>query len=518
MSAAWPSDTRGVRLWVKLAAFGAIAIVATHAVHLVVGTSIAGDALLREQELLGRGIARLVADQAADAILVADWVTVDELAVRAARAEGIGYCFIVHDGEVAGTSLPPGVADRLLGLRAGGRSGPVVVADDDDRFLDLEVPVVGRAGDVVRLGVDMALLQTTRRAIAFPLGLVATVAVLFSILIALVVGLRASRPIEEIIDAADRFDPAVPGDPVHPRGGREIGALARRFNGMTARLRAAHEEQERVRVRALANERLATLGSLVAGVAHEVNNPLASLKSATAMLREDAAKPELLEKDVELIDRALDQIASIVRRLLDFGRPRPLEIVPVAPSALARDAVQLANLQLRRRGIAIEELGGLGADDALVLADRKQVSQALLNLLLNAAFASKDYGQVRLRRVRRGPLRGIAVEDDGPGIPAEIRERVFDPFFSTKPAGEGTGLGLTMARTIADRHHGALELECPTEGGTVATLWLPTAERAETGSSAAAGVLGTGMAPGGVSVASAPTPGAEAPAPPPPIH
>jgi signal transduction histidine kinase len=474
VTAAWPADSRGVRLWIKLAAFGAIAIVATHAVHLAVGIRVAGDALVREQEALGRGIARLVSSQAADALLVDDWVTVDELAVRTASTQGIGYCFIVHEGEVVGTSLPQGVAERLLAVRSGSAAGPMVVDDRGSRFLDLEEPILGGSAGVVRLGVDLSGLQTTRNAIATPLGWVAGGAILLSVLIALLVGLRATRPIEEIIDAADRFDPARPLDPIHPRGGREIAALARRFNGMMARLQAAHEEQERVRVRALANERLATLGSLVAGVAHEVNNPLASLKSAVAMLREDVNDPAARTADLDLMGKALDQIEGVVGRLLDFGRPRPLEVAEVSTAQLARDSAGLATLSLKRRGIVIDQVADPGFDDAPVLADRKEVGQALLNLLLNAAFVSKDYGHLRLRLKKRGPLRGIAIEDDGPGIPEEIRAKIFDPFFSTKPAGQGTGLGLTVARTVADRHHGSLEFDFPEQGGTVATLWLPT--------------------------------------------
>jgi signal transduction histidine kinase len=505
-----------VRLWVKLAAFGAIAIVATHVVHLAVGARVAGDALLREQAQLGRGIAALVAAQAAEPILVDDTVTLDELAVRTGAMKGIGYCFIVRGGAVAATSLDPGVAERLVGLRGPGRSGPVVVVDGDRRYLDLAEPILGGRAGEVRLGIEMAILQETRTAIARPLGGVAAGAILVSVLLALLVARRATRPIEEIIDAADRFDPAAPLAPIHPRGGREISALARRFNGMMARLQAAHEEQERVRARALASERLATLGSLVAGVAHEVNNPLASLKGATTMLRDPAAPAEQRARDLDLVDRAIDQIAAIVKRLLDFGRPRPLELAPVAPSLLSREAAQLASLQLKRRGITIEELQEPGFDDAPVLADRKQVSQALLNLLLNAAFVSKDYGSVRLRRVRRGSLRGLAVEDDGPGIPAELRARVFDPFFSTKPAGEGTGLGLTMARTIADRHHGAMELDCPQGGGTVATLWLPT--RAQPGASPPAMAPGGRPIPGDAPPAAVLTPGAAAPARGQPIH
>ncbi|HSM92866.1 MAG TPA: ATP-binding protein [Anaeromyxobacteraceae bacterium] len=504
MSAAWPAEVRGIRLWVKLAAFGAVAIVATHAVHLAVGSRVASGALAREQASLGSAVARLVASQAADAILTNDAVTLNELMARTAADEGIAYCFVVRDGRVLASSLPNGGAQRLLGLRGAGRTGPVVAVDGDRRTLDIEAPIMGGRAGAVRLGIDMSILQSTRRAIGQPLTRVALAMIALSAAIAVVTARRATRPIEEIIGAADRFDPAVQGRPIHPRGGREIAALARRFNGMTARLRAAHEEQERVRVRALANERLATLGSLVAGVAHEVNNPIASLKGAVAMLREDVNDPAARTADLDLMERALDQLAGVVQRLLDFGRARPLDVAPVSVAALARDSAGLAAMSLKRRGIVIEELAEPGFDDAPVLADRKEIGQALLNLLLNAAFVSKDYGRLRLRLRRRGPLRGIAVEDDGPGIPAGIRDRIFDPFFSTKPAGQGTGLGLTVARAVADRHHGALEFDFPGSGGTVATLWLPTA-------SAPPPRVGEGGP-----VVATPAPAARAPAPPTP--
>ncbi|MGB8931458.1 MAG: ATP-binding protein, partial [Anaeromyxobacteraceae bacterium] len=428
----------------------------------------------REQAVLGGAIARLVASQAADAILTNDAVTLDELVVRTARDDGIVYCFVVRDGQVLASSLPDGGAQRLLGLRSPGTEGPIVAVDGGRRALDVEAPIMGGQAGSIRLGIDMSVLQTTRRAIVEPLTLVALAVILVTLALALVVGRRVSRPIEEIIEAADRFDPAVPDRPIQPRGGREISALARRFNGMTARLRAAHDEQERVRILALANERLATLGSLVAGVAHEVNNPLSALQSAVAMLREDVNDPAARSADLDVMERALGQIEGVVRRLLDFGRSRPLEIAPVSAAELARDTAGLATMSLKRRGIVIDQVAEPEFDDAPVLADRKQIGQALLNLLLNAAFVSKDYGHLRVRLKRRGPLRGIAVEDDGPGIPADIRERIFDPFFTTKPSGQGTGLGLTVARTIADRHHGALEFDFPKSGGTVATLWLPT--------------------------------------------
>ena len=111
-------------------------------------------------------------------------------------------------------------------------------------------------------------------------------------------------------------------------------------------------------------------------------------------------------------------------------------------------------------------------EPAWVLADRSRAGQALVNLILNAAWVTPDGGEIRVRLRRRPGLVGLAVEDDGPGIPREIRDRVLDPFFTTKPEGEGTGLGLPVTRTIVDAHGGELAFEFPERGGTVVTVWL----------------------------------------------
>jgi signal transduction histidine kinase len=462
-----------MRLWVKLALAAAVAVVATHAVHLVVGTRVATRSLAREQESLGRGIARLVASGAADPILTHDTATLGELVARAAATAEIAYCFVERDGEILASSFPGGTPAALARLRADRAAGPIVVRDGDRRYLDLAEPVLSGKLGTVRLGISMELLQSTRRAIAIPLGLLAAFVVAVGTAAALVMGRSVARPLEDLVAAADRFDPAAPLGLVPRRGGREISRLAGRFNRMMVRLRAAHRERERVRGRALANARLASLGEVVAGVAHEVNNPLASLKACVSLMRDsrDGARAD----DLALMDEALDRIRDVVRRLLELGSPRPLDLAPTSIVDLAREAPRLAALSLRGRGVRLEEVSAPGDADEPVLADRKQIAQALLNLLLNAAYVSKPGGTVRVRTTSREGFRGIAVADDGPGIPPEIRERVFEPFFTTKPGGEGTGLGLPLTRTIVDLHHGSLELEFPEGGGTVATIWLPVA-------------------------------------------
>ncbi|GAO01471.1 sensor histidine kinase [Anaeromyxobacter sp. PSR-1] len=472
----WRTARGALRLWTKLAAFAVLGVVSMHAVHLVVGNRVAIRALERDQAQLGGGVARLVAGEIADPILLHDNVTLAEIVTRAASIPGVAYCFVVRDGAVLASSFRGSTPAALVEARGAGFSGPLVVLDGASRFLDLEEPVLGGKAGRVRLGIDMALLLSARRQIAFPLGLVALAVILAGVVAAVVVARSVVRPIDELVAVADGFDPTTDPRPVRPRGGPELERLAERFNGMMLRLRSAFEEQERAKQKAIVTERLAALGSLVAGVAHEVNNPLAGLKNCVHALRLGDTDAATRAEYLDLMDEGLDRIRDVVRRLLEFGRPRPLDPILVEPRRLADDVSRFVASVLRGRRIVLETTSDPALDGAAVSADPRQIGQALLNLVLNAAYVTPDGGRISLRLRRRPAWVGIAVVDAGPGIAEGIRDRILDPFFSTKPEGEGTGLGLSVTRAIVDSHHGELEFECPTEGGTIATIWLPEAK------------------------------------------
>jgi len=459
-----------VRLWMKLAALAAAGVVAMHSVHLVIGNRIAAHALLLQQERLGHDIARLTAEQAADPLLVGDFVSLHSLATTTAAAPGVAYCFVSRDGRVLASSFEGGTPSGLLTLRAAGDRESVVVADGPRRILDLAQPVLGDVGEI-RLGLEMDAVAQTRRRLAVHLGLLALGVIGAGLATAVWLARGIARPVQEMVQAADRFDPAVEPVPmVRPRGTDEIADLGGRFNRMLVRLRGAHLEQERVRRMIQQTERMVALGSLVAGVAHEVNNPLAGLKNCVHRLsRADLGEAKRGEY-LQLMDEGLGRIEHVVKGLLDFGRPHPPLLAPTPASELARGALHVVEPLLAGRhvGCTVEDAHADGPVDA----DAHRVGQALVNLLLNAAFVTPAGGRIRLRLRRRDGQRGIAVEDEGPGIPPELRERVFDPFFTTKPPGEGSGLGLSVARSIVDAHGGELSFEFPPGGGTVATVWL----------------------------------------------
>jgi signal transduction histidine kinase len=306
-------------------------------------------------------------------------------------------------------------------------------------------------------------------------------------------------------------------------GVRETAELALAFNGMTAALesrpgalekavrdlRASNESLREARAGLDRAARLAAVGRLAAGVAHEVGNPMGAV---LAFLDLAGRAPELSQATRGYVERAAregERVRGILRQLLDFSRPPRTRRVWVALPPLCEEVAALLRAQRRYAAIAIQVEEEAGAPAAL--ADRGVVSQILLNLLLNAADAlraaatpnpciRKRVGPAALR-VREGEDPAVAaarrepdavaclVVDNGPGIPAEDRERIFDPFFTTKPVGEGTGLGLANALRFAEECGGRLELAPPpgAEPGAVFALTLPAAAEPGAGGEARRG-------------------------------
>ncbi len=202
--------------------------------------------------------------------------------------------------------------------------------------------------------------------------------------------------------------------------------------------------------------KLAAVGQLAAGVAHELNNPLGSIQLALDLCRRKQVAPEL-QRPLEAACRSVDRAREIIRKLLYFSRESPSVPQPLEVNAVVREAWDLFRLQLEPAGVELEL--DLAEAPLRVLGQAGELVQVLGNLLLNALAAVKE-GPVRQVRVRTwggGGWVGLGVSDSGPGVPEAIRERIFDPFFTTRPVGEGTGLGLSVSRQIARRYGGSLE-------------------------------------------------------------
>lgn len=253
--------------------------------------------------------------------------------------------------------------------------------------------------------------------------------------------------------------------------GDELSALTADFNEMTIALRRQRELVTTQADTLVAQEKLATVGRLAAGVAHEIGNPLAAISGYADMLRADEHETDPTRR-IDASDRtaAFDRILgesiriqAIIRELLDYSRPAPQSPERVALVDVVERAIALVRPQPRFRDVVVER-GGLDLDLPLVSAMPSRLEQVVVNLLLNAADAMHGKGTITVEGTVAENTVELAIEDSGPGVPEHHRAKIFDPFFSTKDPGQGTGLGLSISLSIAQAGGADLRLAGQREG------------------------------------------------------
>jgi two-component system NtrC family sensor kinase len=289
----------------------------------------------------------------------------------------------------------------------------------------------------------------------------------------------------EILDKAGRgtFDDTIrrPDGTTFPA---EVGIVRVALDGEDCYLVILRDltEPRRLQQELLQAQKMEAIGQLVSGVAHELNNPLAAIVAFSQLMRRDERLPADLQRDAELLVQEADRTRRIVQNLLDFARQRPPERHPTSVAALVDSILALQSYQIAAARIDLS----VDVPDALPLidVDRSQMQQVLLNLTLNAIQAVGARGTgghvwINARRVVSDddPLLRITVSDDGPGIPDDARSRLFLPFYTTKPPGEGTGLGLSVSFGIVAGHGGRLQFEPRPGGGATFIVELPVSTR-----------------------------------------
>jgi two-component system NtrC family sensor kinase len=237
-------------------------------------------------------------------------------------------------------------------------------------------------------------------------------------------------------------------------------------------------EQQALEAQLIQSEKMAAVGTLVSGVAHELNNPLTSIAGLSEFLLEQSPTGAPGRDHLRIINEQADRAGHIVRDLLTFARKGPTEREPVDLGDVVQRTLALLGYDLRRRNVTAEIVVAPGLPP--VLGDRHQLQQVALNLVTNAVQAVTDLPRGRPRRVAirlkvedgRVVLR---VSDTGPGLTEEVRAQMFSPFFTTKPQGEGTGLGLFVSYGIAESHGGSLTADSRPGNGATFVLALPPA-------------------------------------------
>ncbi len=286
------------------------------------------------------------------------------------------------------------------------------------------------------------------------------------------------KPIGNLVKGAQRlaggeFDTRIP---VESRD--ELGTLCSAFNEMGEAL-ADRERQlkERMQEQLTQSEKLASIGRLAAGVAHEINTPLTGILTYSSLLMEERSLPESVRRDLKVIVDETTRCRQIVRNLLDFARETKIEVARADINRLIHKTLDIVRKQSLFRDIDIREK--LQEELPEVMVDPNQIRQVIMNLVLNAAEAMPDGGYLFItteHKPDRNYIR-LSLRDTGCGIPPEDLERIFQPFFTTKERGKGTGLGLSVSYGIVQRHGGTITVASQVGKGTTFEIQLPIAEK-----------------------------------------
>lgn len=347
----------------------------------------------------------------------------------------------------------------------------------------------------VRIDAVSRDLRKSRLLIWFYIGLNVLVLVVFgNFLLSRIV----IRPIKRLVKMADHFKDTDLFSIMAKTDQNEIAHLSMALNRMLKRLaenkdrleahirslEAANLELKQAREEVLRSEKLSSLGRLAAGVAHEVGNPMGAILGYTNLLADHVKdNPEAIDY-LGRVEKEVTRIDAIVRELLDFSRPSPAEPSPVDVNALIMESTSFLARQSLMSSVKIETQ--LEQDVGTVLADAGQLKQVLVNLMLNARDAMEEGGSLTIagRRISRATKETdsgrhptefieISVSDTGKGIAASELNKIFDPFYSTKPPGKGTGLGLAISLRIIESFGGSIRVESAEGKGSIFAVELP---------------------------------------------
>ncbi|MEO6390385.1 MAG: ATP-binding protein [Pyrinomonadaceae bacterium] len=298
------------------------------------------------------------------------------------------------------------------------------------------------------------------------------------LLVALIVR-SISRPMRAITLAAVQVAGGEYGAQVDLRTNDEMGLLAESFNEMSRKMAADIEQLRHLNTQLIRTEKLAAAGTLAAGVAHEVNNPLASISSLIQILQARPNADDETREMLRLIATQITRITQVTRDMMEFARARPAQRTQQDLQTLVEASIRLASFDKEFHRLRLSTAFDAGVP--LVSVDADQFQQVMLNLLLNARDAMSEGGELRISTNYDEVADEVVIEvaDKGPGIAPEHRTHIFDPFYTTKSAGQGTGLGLAVCYGIVTAHGGRIEAIANDGAGTTFRISIPVMNEEE---------------------------------------
>lgn len=345
--------------------------------------------------------------------------------------------------------------------------------------------------------IEQTLRSNTYTVIGLSIGLI----ILAGLLVSYLVNRMIYLPLRDLDEGAARLAGGDLEKTIPIRSKDEFGQLATSFNSMTRALRKSHVdledwgrtleqkvEEARAELRnaqaeTARSEKLASVGLLAAGIAHELNNPLTGVLTFSYLVRKNLPDGSRDAEDLDLVIRETKRCAGIIRRLLDFSREKTPEKTFSSLNKLIEEAIQLIEQPAHLENIEI--ITNLDQSLPAIWLDESLIKQVIMNMLVNAQHAIEDDGSITIKTrfctpgecaetiTTSGNMAEITITDTGCGIPTDDMQRIFDPFFTTKGVGKGTGLGLSVSHGTIEAHGGAIVVESVVGKGTEFRIYLP---------------------------------------------
>ncbi|MBR9977144.1 MAG: hypothetical protein KFH87_03565 [Bacteroidetes bacterium] len=380
---------------------------------------------------------------------------------------------------------------RIIPAMASGRS-----------ILDVAVPIIDRSVGVMRIGLHEDSVNASASILLRWLIIMISLFLLLGITGAFAFAHIITRPGKAISSVATEIARTQSGrytfpriavnsrplflQRMHARWPDEMDVLIEDLNAMIERLETTLAQLQKTQASLLQSEKLASIGTLAAGIAHEINNPLAGLQNCVRRVQRFPAQSKKNEQYISLIAGAATQIEHVVQGLLSFTRKQHFELSEINVHSLLDNVIQFVSYRLRSLNIDVH----LEVEDGLPAfrGSRNHLQQVVLNLMVNgidaiqtrAASEENFHGELLFKACRSGEQVQISMRDNGVGIPQHCIDQVFDPFFTTKEVGKGTGLGLAVSYNIIKEHGGELWVESEEGRFTVFTLTIPFSMPGET--------------------------------------
>ncbi len=402
-----------------------------------------------------------------------------------------------HDLRIS-TNVRNEMGERAIGTRVSKEVNQAVLVEGmpwvdrafvvNDWYITAYEPIRNISGKIIGIlyvgMLERPYIDITNRVI-LTFSVIGILSVVLLLVLLFISTTRIIHPIKEMVYATQKIAEGDLSHKVNVDSKDEIGFLADSFNQMTSDLKTANEkllewgrtlekkvgertkELREAQAHLIQSEKLASLGKLAAGVAHEINNPLGGILIYSHLLLEDMDRDSPYYQNLEKIVKETTRCKDIVKGLLEFARPKEPETTSTDINELLDKSLSLVESQSLFQNIRVEKQ--YAPDLPLIVADTSQLQQVFMNIILNAADAMRGEGDLKLRTFLDADGRYISIDfsDTGPGIKEEDKKKIFDPFFTTKEVGHGTGLGLSISYSIIRKHQGTIEVQsAPGEGAT----------------------------------------------------